>query len=231
MAETLAAAIAAVRTRLDEQSARQWEDPYIRRWLWEGEQATARRTHANREFRTISLTAGTNDYTLPADVLEVEDAIWKPDSSRELPLEGRPWDVLNRMWGQYPATQGQPQVWTVRGRAPSVTLRLFPAPNVNSTLQIYGPTIPSPFDFASAALDASRVLAVPDGFTDLPINYATMMAMLMDKDASSTGYQIYSALFEKGIDDLTANDEYANYAKEFIPVNGRWLDRGFADWD
>jgi hypothetical protein len=230
MAETLAAAILAVRTRLDEQSVRQWEDAYIRRWLWEGEQETARRTHCLKEFRDISMTAADNEYTLPADVLEVKDALWLPGGgdTREIPLEGRPWDVLSRYWGMYPTQVGTPQVWTVRGRAPSVTIRTYPAPYQNSTLRIYAAVLPANFDFSSNALDTSRTIQVPDGFTDLPINYATAMAMLMDKD--NGGYQTYRAMFDMGIDNLTANDEYANFASEFIPVNGRFLARDMMDW-
>lgn len=234
MPESIASAIVAVRTRLDEQSARQWEDAYIRRWLWEGEQETARRTHCLKEFRDIAMTATDNEYTLPGDILEVKDAYWVPGGGdpREVQLEGRPWDVLARYWGQYPSTVGTPQVWTVRGRAPSVTIRVYPAPYQNSTLRVYGAVLPASWDFTTPnPLDAARNLQVPEGFTDLPVNYATSMALLMDKDASPTGYQVYRAMFEQGIDQLTMNDEYANFAQEFLPVNGRFLSRDLlGDW-
>jgi hypothetical protein len=69
---TMATALAAVRTRLDETTATSWTDAEIRAWINEGVADIARRTESIQKSATINVVAGTQNYTsLPADLLRL----------------------------------------------------------------------------------------------------------------------------------------------------------------
>lgn len=221
MAETVANSLVSVRRLIDEVAARQWEDLSLRRWLWEGTQDVARRTWCMRGTTDVVIAQGAQTSTVPATIFKIEDVLWLPGGGdlRELPLEGRPYHIFNRVRAQNPAITGTPMMYTLFGTAPTLSIRVFPTPYQASTLRLYGALVPAPWDFvAPSPIDTVKTLEIPDGWTDLAVNYCAMRAMLADKDASGTGWQTFANLYEAQLAELKMHAAYETYADEVVPV-------------
>ena len=75
------------RVRLNELSARQWEDQDIRDWLNEGARDIARKTECLQDRETIAAIVGTSEYTISASAIRVHRVEFTPTSERTQPLQ------------------------------------------------------------------------------------------------------------------------------------------------
>ena len=215
MAETVGALIIGVRDRLDEVGARQWSDPQLRRWLYEGAQDIARKTHLLKRTSDIAMTANVYSYTVPNLCLEVEMAYWVPGGAdtRIVPMIPRPYGSMDNIRGAYPG-QGSstPQLYTVWGYAPTLAIEVWPPPYANSTLRIYGSYLPVAITYPTGASDLTN-LDVPDGYTDVVIDYAEYNALRKDRDPR---WQEAKQLYDEKIGVMIETQDYLSAPGEFI---------------
>lgn len=235
MTQTQAQIVVAIRDRLDETVAGSWTDAQLRRWINEGARDMARRTRHLKDTTTIATVAGTGEYTVDADVLEVEQAYYAPGDARQVPLIPRAWEGMNAVWGQYRDQQGgDPAMFTTWGFSPNLKLRLFPVPGSSSkTVTLYVSRLPT--DLATDGSASATAVDFPDAWIDALYDFATYQALFKDRDPRwSEAKQMY----EQRVDEMTVNGEYMNVAMEMVAdplvVGGtlpRWLvDPGYGNW-
>lgn len=220
--------IDASRSRLDETNAAQWTNTELKRWLNEGARDLARRTRHLRDTDTFTTTAGTAEYTIPADVLEIEQVYYAPGDGRQIPLVPRAFEGMNAVWGQNQATGGQPAMYTLWGTPPNLKIRLFPVPDTSSkTVTTYVVRLPA----SITENDASDTTALewPLAWVDLLKDYVEYCALRKDRDP--TWQEAYS-LYNQRVDDMIVNSEYMNVPREVIAdpmVAGGVVPRWIAD--
>ena len=235
MTQTQSAVLTAIRDRLDEATAGQWSDAQLRRWINEGARDMARRTKHLKDTVTFTTTAGTGEYTVTANVIEVEGAYYAPGDGRQVPLVARAWEGMNNVWGQYRDQQGgDPAMFTTWGFPPNLKVRLFPVPGSSSkTVTLYVSRLP--VDLATDGTAASTAVDFPDAWIDAIYDFATFQALFKDRDPR---WADAKNMYEQRVDQMIVNGDYMNVAMEMVAdplVQGgvlpRWLvDAGWGNW-
>jgi hypothetical protein len=235
MTQTQLTIVTAVRDRLDETVAGQWSDAQLRRWINEGARDMARRTKHLKDTTTISTVSGTAEYTVDADVLEVEQAYYAPGDGRQVPLIARAWEGMNAVWGQYRDQQGgDPAMFTTWGFSPNLKIRLFPVPSTSSkTVTLYVSRLPA--DLATDGSANGTAIDFPDAWIDGIYDFVTYQALFKDRDQRWTDAK---TMYEQRVDDMLVGGEYMGVAMEMVAdplVQGgvlpRWLvDPGYSNW-
>lgn len=214
MAVTVATAVTTVRERLDEDTAAQWTDVSIRRWLDEGIRDIARRTRHYWDTDTIDTTADDGLYTVEDDVLHIKHVYFTPDgdTSRDIPLEPRAYEAMDQVWwDRQDQSSGYPVYFTTYGYAPSLQIKLYPVPSVDGTLTLHVARLPAALDVTSGTGN----IDVPTGWLELAYDYCEYMALRKDRDPRwQEAYQMY----ESKIQDLIDMGEYINAPGEFTPA-------------
>lgn len=216
-----------IRDRLDEATPAQWTDTMLKRWLNEGLRDLARRTKHLKDTKTFTTTAGTAEYTVAADVIEIEMAYYAPGDGRQVPLIPREFQGMNNVWGQYrDQTGGDPSMWTTWGTPPALKIRLYPPPPASSkVVTLYVSKLPA--TVTEDALSDDTVVGVPEAWVDLMKDYVEFCALRRDRDPR---WQEAFTLYNSRVDDLVQNGDYTNVPREIIAdpmvpggVVPRWL--------
>lgn len=227
MAQTQLTVRTAIRDRLDEATAGQWGDAQLNRWINEGARELARRTRQLTDTTTFTTTAGTAEYTVDADVLEIFQAYYAPGDGRQVPMIARAWDGMNNVWGQYQnQTGGDPVMFTVWGFSPNMKIRLYPAPAESSkTVTLLVSRLPA--DLATDNTANASNVDFPDAWIDCLYDFVTYQALLKDRDDR---WQAYKSLFEQRADEMAMQADVLAVTNEMIAdplVSGgmvpRWL--------
>lgn len=225
MATTVAIAITAIRERLDEQTASQWTDVQLRRWLNEAIRDIARRTFAYQDIDTIAVSASDGQYTLDADVLRVNQVYFTPTGDTQLyPLQLRQWDAMDQVWGPWQNTEGgYPALATVQGYSPNTFIKLFPVPSVAGTLTLTVARMPAAIDITSGTGDVD----CPEPWLEIAYFYCEYMARRKDRDMemSQESFQQYGLM----IDNMIANGDVLNAPNEFVLGRSGWLPQWLTD--
>lgn len=209
MALTQAQAVGKVRERIDEPSESFWKDYEIRGWLNEGVAEVARRAEWNRAASTITVTAGTQVYVCPTDLIRAYRVEYQPTSSSiKYPLEYRDFNQMDVLWGlSQSITTSIPEFWT-SWLANPISIHIAPIPAIAGQLNLFYYAMPT--DLATHDnSDSSVALSVPAGWEDLPVEWATSLAFRKDRHPEM--YQMAKAAFEETI-------------SEFIQASARWTD-------
>lgn len=229
MTTTVAAAVAALRERLDEPTAAQWTDVSLRRWLNEGIRDLARRTRIFTDTDTISVTANTGTYTAASDILHIRHVYFTPDGdTRMIPLEARAWEGMDNVWGtQQNATGAYPVLYSVYGYAPTLSIKLFPTPSVDGDLTLHVARLPAALDVTSGTGN----IDVPEAWLEAAYDYAEYMALRKDRDPR---WQEVYALYEAKVLQINEIGDTINAPGEFVMAPGgamvpSWL-AGYGDW-
>lgn len=195
MTTTVASAVTMLRERLNESTAAQWPDLQLRRWLNEGIRDIARRTRLYTDQTTQAITANVQEYTLNADVLAIEHAIWKATAeTRKIPLEARAFSSVQRWINE---TSPDPVYYTTYGHPPTLKLQLYPTPTRAGSFFIYGPKLPVAMDVATGTGN----IDVIEGWLEPALDYAEYMAQRKDKD--STAWKDTFQLYEQKVAQMT----------------------------
>lgn len=228
MALTLIDAITKVRSLIDESSSVFWEDDEITRWLNEGQNDIARRSECLRDSSTVSVTAGTQEYSAPTDMVRITRVTYAPTGSNQIyPLTYRDMHSADAIWGTMQATtDGTPAIWTSWGFPPSLTITLFPTPTQDGNINVFYYRLPS-----TLAQD-SDTIEVPGGWEDLVVEYAIMLALRKDGDPrwqeAFTAYtNHFNSLMEKVIRFTDQSGQIDDMHGAFAPT---WLYEGMGDW-
>lgn len=213
MPTTLLIARTAIRERLDELTARQWDDTFLNRLINEGAKDAARKTFALMDQLDVTLIASTTEYTLTTgfgpNILQISQVEWLPGDGRRVPLHGRTREAMPSVWGHsQEQTTGEPVFYTCWGNPPVLKLKLYPAPNINSTARLYIARLPTP-----AAADGTN-LDFPEGWIEIIYDYVEYRALRKDRDPR---WQESKALYDAGVSDmLLAADNYLSTNREII---------------
>lgn len=195
-----------VRAVLDEETAAQWSQTNLRRWLNEGNFDLARTTHHYKSSTTVALTAGTAQYTLADNVLAIEHAYYidtVAGGSRQVPLALGHWEQMDQVWLEHRDWEGAwPQMLTYWGYSPTLTIRLYPVPSITGDdLQLLVSILPDEMPLSGS--DSSAV-DVPTAWYDALSDYCRYKAFL--RDADQRWQEAYGAYREKRDALMHAND-------------------------
>lgn len=173
-----------VRNRLDEKTAHMWSDSELKGWIVEGSMDISRRALCLETYSPSAMvvTAGTQTYNAPADVIQIYRIEFVPSgSSIKYPLDYRDFTSMDVVWGPYQATtQGTPINWTSWSSPPSITVTLYPTPSQNGSLNLLYYRLAK--DIATDGSQDSTNLDVPEGWWDAAAQYAVSIAMRKDSD-------------------------------------------------
>lgn len=224
---TLGQALAAVRARIDEQTATAWTDAEIRGWVNEAVIDIARRTETVEKSTTKNLTANVQEYTsLPADLQRIHRVEYvSPGSGSQVTrLELCQLNDLDPIWwGGKKQNYGRPAFCALSGYPPNLTLTLTPIPTeTGASLKIW--YYASPAALATNGTADSSTLEVPLGWEDLVYDYATHLALLRDgQEAWTVARQAY----ESKISDMLDRTRFWHDQPGFIQPSNYPL----VDWD
>lgn len=224
---TLAELITQTRDRLDESTARMWGDAFLRRSIMEGARDIARRTECLQTTGTFAATAGTQEYTMPTDVVRVYRVVYTADGdTNRYVLEYADFNNMDEVWwsGQ---TLGAstPAMFTMWGAPPSLTLVAYPTPAVDGDFIVYYYKLPTALDTTDAGTDDTEQVDIPAGWEDVCVDYAEYVAMRRDADPR---WQDAKGLYESRLADLyTTAIRWTDQAGAVVGYGGgmvpRWL--------
>lgn len=205
MPRTLATIREDVRDRIDETAARRWTDAQLNRWINEGAIDIARRTEVLQAKQDITAVAGTQEYTLPTDMIRVHRIEFTPTGSTSTYTpEYRDFNSMDGVWwSQKTSRRGTPVLYTVWGFPPTAKLVLYPTPDPGGTITVYYYRLP-----VEAAADANSP-ELPEGWHDLLADYAEYKALRRDADPR---WREAKQIFEENLGNL-------------FDVTRRWTDQ------
>jgi hypothetical protein len=198
-----------VRDRIDEATAKFWTDTQINSWINEGARDLARRGEVLQTRDEITSIAGTQEYTLPSDVVRVYRVEYEDSSQTIVPLEYRDFNNMDSVWWSRQATteSTRPFWFTMWGYPPDLKIIVYPTPaNSDEILRVFYYSVP-----ATVSGDEDPI-AVPTGWEDAIVLYAEYVALRKDGDAR---WQEAKAIYEEKVSQL-------------IDVTRRWSDQAGA---
>lgn len=207
--KTLGLIATMVRDRLDELVPAFWTEEQIRRWINEGCQDIARRSQTLQTSSTISAVAGTQSYTLPATVLQVNRIEYKrTGDSNVYALEFRENNTMDPIWFLGKTIhRATPTYYTTWGYPPTVTMLLYPTPDAAGTITVY--YYKQATQLATDGSADSSSVDIPQGWEDLLIDYAEYSALRKDGDPT---WKDAKSIYEQKLD-------------EFIKLTRQWSDQ------
>lgn len=228
MARTLAQLRSDVRSRLDESTATFWSDAELTRWVNEGQNDIARRAECLRATDDIAVTAGTQTYDGPTDLVRATAMEWHPSTSSAIhPLTYRDKHSADSLWGTTQGTMdGTPMIWTSWGAPPTLTIQVYPTPIEDGELKLFYYKLPT-----ELTTDTDNV-GVPTGWEDLVTEYATMHALRKDGDPRwQEAFQLYTDHLNHLLETaLRFNDQAGQIDDVHGVMAPTWLYMGNGDW-
>lgn len=222
MATTVTAAVAAMRRLLDEPTASQWTDEDIRRYLNEGIRDIGRRTRLHTDTNTIDVTADDGEYTLDSDILAIEHLLWKADADSDKHLlEARGFKTLAPYINE---SASDPYFYTTYGHPPVLKITLYPTPNRDGTLYVYGPVLPS-LDVSGGTGNVD----VAEAWLEAAYDYAAYMCHRKDKDMEAMQYS-FAAYMDK-VNSMLESPNTDDGMGEFTFTGSSMVPRWISDFD
>lgn len=190
MSRTQGLLVQELRSRINEPNPNGFfSDEELRTWVNEGARECARKTEALRASSTIAVTATTQDYTAPTDLVRMHRLEFKPTgSSQRVPLQYRDRQAMDVVWGTHQAiTQSWwPEFYCMWGTPPAITITLYPTPTTAGTLYCYYYKLPAALSVYGTA--TATTLDIPEGWEDIVLSYAEARARL--KQTRTDLYQV-----------------------------------------
>ncbi len=177
MTVTMTALLADIRDRLDESTARFWTDAQLERWANEGIRDIARRAETLQTRADITAVTGTQEYSLPTDVLRVYRVEYRPTGSSSVyPLEYRDFNSMDEVWwSAQTISRNYPVMFTMWGYPPTLKMIVYPTPSTGGSFKVF-------YYQSPALVTGSTVIPVPEGWVDLVALYCEYLAMRRDAD-------------------------------------------------
>lgn len=218
MTVTVTKAVSDLRVRLDEPTARQWQDTDLRQWLNEGIRDIARQTRLYTDQTTIAVAANLGEVSAPPTVLAIEHLIWKATADvRKIPLEARAFRGVNRYIND---TGSDVVFYSTYGHPPTLKIQLWPTPTRAGTLYFYGPMLPLALDVTGGTGN----IDVMEGWYEAALDYAMYMAMLKDKDPSWKDiFQLYQSKVQTMIELANTDDAAGEFTFTGTSIVPSWL--------
>lgn len=208
MAHTVASAVAALRVRLDEATAAQWQDADLRQWLDEGIRDIARTTRLHTDQISFAVSANVGEYTLSDRVLAIEFAMWKATAdTRKIPLEPRAFVGVQKYINE---TGSDVTYFSTYGHSPLLKMQLWPTPTRVGTIYIYGPMIPTALDVSGGTGNVD----VAEPWYEAALDYAQYLAERKDKQ--NTQWKDTFGLYQAKVQTMIENSSTDGAAGEIV---------------
>lgn len=229
MTMTQAEALADIRFRLDEASARFWTDVELRKWINDAVADIARRTETIQSLSTsVSAVAGTKSYDLPASIARVHLIEFVPTGQNQTyPLRIATRQEMDGIWGLNQNQSGSypsfAVLWGYTGGASTLKMQVFPVPSGTGTFNIYYYSIPA--KLATDGTAAATALTVPEGWETLVPLYVESRAKRADRDQT---WQLAKMEYEEEITRMAEMLRHWHDQQQFVTNAGggfvpRWL--------
>lgn len=231
MPRTQATYITSCRERLDETTARYWTDVELRRWINEAARDIARRTETIQDRATVSVVAGTQEYTLANNILRVHRVEFVGTGDTAVyPLEYMDFNNMDQLWvTRKTQDRGTPRVFSLYGFVPNLKIILYPISDRSGTLTVYSFRLPVELATDTTA-DANTNVELPEGWEDLIVEYVLYQALLKDGDDN---WQAAKQLYEQKLDDmLIRTQRWTDQAGMMVSdLGGTMVPRHIWDYD
>lgn len=218
MPKTLGTLLTQVRDRLDEATARQWTDAQLRAWINEGARDLARKCEVLQDRDDIAVVAGTREYTLPTDLIRVYRVEYRITGDDSVyPLDYKDFNNMDGIWWTHQdISENTPRYYTMWGFPPTLKIILYPTPAQAGTLKVFNYRLPAELATNGTA-DASNI-EVPEGWSDVIVDFCEYMALRKDADPRWTEAK---ALYSEHIEDLFATSRrWTDQSGEFSVMSG-----------
>lgn len=201
-----------VRDIIDEPTAAQWSDAMLKRWMDEGLRDVARTSHHFKGTAQITLTADVAEYTVPSDIIAIEQVYYDDLTGQLMPLAAKHYEQMDQLWGWRQGwTGGWPSYFTTWGHQPTLKVRLFPVPSTTGhKISLLSSVLPDPM----AGLADGAQVDVPPAWYDMLADYSSYKAMLRDQNPMMDRFL---AAYTQKRDALLHNNEYITVAREMMP--------------
>lgn len=207
---TQAEFIRKTRVRLDESTARQWDDRDIREWINEGSRDIARRTEALEDRESITIVVGTAEYSLPDSTIRVHRVECTPTGADTTNMEYVDIKDMDSFgWRQRTMRQDRPYVYSIWGSGRALKLITFPVPAIAGSLTVWFYRLPTSLSETTLD-DAGEEVEVPPAWDDILLDYIEYRAMRKDRDPR---WQEAKAIYDENSASMYDNTR-------------RWVDQG-----
>lgn len=223
MATLLSTALSAVRSLIDEPNAAFWTNTELKRWINEGCKDVARRAETKQTTHTITVTAGTQNFTAPTDCYRIHrvNFIQTPTSTspNTYTLEFRGVMEMDQIWGinqNWPATY--PLYYCTWTHPPNIKIITFPVTATPGKLKIWY------YQQIVTATTTSSPIDILPGWEDMVYDYAAYRALRKDNNQMwKTHQQIYEAKLTEMIDKTRTFQDQPNYFTTGQQALPTWL--------
>lgn len=197
-------------------------------WINEAQRNIARRTEAFQKQDTVAVTSGTQEYTLPTDIIRLHRVEYQiTGQTQNYVLLPREYNAMDEV--SYSALRSmqsdKPYTYTLWGYPPALKIILFPTPSTSGTLTVFYYALPT-----DVTTTGSTVF-VPSGWEDLVVDYVEMKGLRKARDPR---WQEAKAEFEQKLDMMIQRTQaYHDQGSRFVTTGGvgplpAWLVNG--DW-
>lgn len=198
------------RVRLDELTARAFEDRMLREWINEGARDIARKTEALEDRDTIVIVVGTNEYPLDSDIIRVHRVEITPTGEDTTALEYVDIKDMDSFgWRQRTLQQDRPYVYSIWGSGRTLKLITYPVPGTAGNLTVWSYIIPAALSETTLD-DADTDVEIPQAWDDILLDYIEYRALRKDRDPR---WQESKALYDAACAEMYDNTR-------------RWVDQG-----
>lgn len=167
-----------VRSSLDETTAGFWSNTELIAWVNAGVRDIARRTEIFIKNANVAVSANTQDYVTPFDMLRINRIEFEPNGSDTIyHLEYRDANNMEDVWQNAQKTaKGTPTYFTIWGSFPYNWIKLWPTPSAAGVLHVYYYASPA------AVTTLSDAVSIPAGWEDALIDYCEYKALRKARD-------------------------------------------------
>lgn len=187
-----------VRSHVDEQTAVFWTDEELNRWCNEALREIARRSETLQNQKSYTVIANQEAYILPEDMLRIYRVEYRRTSDYRVPLEFRPFNEMDSVWGFSRTGGGTPDfysIWSYPGEG-GQGLYIYPIPSetLNDGLRVFYYALPRNLE------SDDDVAEIPAGWEDLVPLYVEYTARR--KEASDNRWREAYELFESRLKEM-----------------------------
>lgn len=198
------------RVRLDELSARAYEDQMIREWINEGARDIVRRTETLEDRDTIPAVVGTGEYSLDTDIVRVHRVEFTPTGEDTIHLEYADVKNLdNYGYRQRALRNDRPYVYSIWGAGRTLKLIVFPLPATAGSFTVWKYRLPVDLSETDVT-DANEDVEIPAAYDDILLDYIEYRALRKDRDPR---WQEAKAMYDQALGEMFDNTR-------------RWVDEG-----
>jgi hypothetical protein len=191
--------ITRARSRLDEDTARQWSEQDLRAWINEGARQIARKTEALEDRQTIAAVVSQSEYTLASDAIRIHRVEFTPTSEDTVKLEYVDVKQLDNFgWNDRTRTDNNPYIYTVWGSGATLKLITFPSPATAGNFTTWYYRLPVSLS-ETGNTQRNSTVEIPQGWDDVLLDYIEWRALRKDRDPR---WQDAKAVFDESMDTM-----------------------------